>query len=472
MRIAPEEPVDAPPPPRSGPKYLLLRYNEDYSYLDGPEDSYNRDFFDPIKRIRLDDDWTLRIGGEVRLRMESETNRNFGARDPTNDTFLLYRSLLHADLRYRNIVRIFVEGIDARVFDRDLPQIPGMENTFDINQVFADVRLLGDDSPLTLRIGRQEMIYGKERLVGKLDWMNVSRRFDGVKLLYQSDTFDIDFFWTKPVVYMARPFSNPWNTHINESMNRKIDHWREEQHFYGIYSSYKGWKDQVLDLYFFGLNDRGFFTNANNRFGDLNVYTIGGRFAGKRGGFDYDLEGAGQWGKWNGDEVHAWTFGGDAGYTFRAAPMTPRIGAGFDFATGDDTPRDRSHDTFNQLYPLGHAYLGYIDNVARANIISPNVNLSFKPTKDVTARIAWHHFWLHSELDALYNAGSVPIRRNVSGSSGKDVGDELDVTITWQVDVHSAFLIGWSHFWPSNFINSSGASRDADFLYLQYQFRF
>lgn len=457
---------------KPGPKYMGLRYNDDFSYLDGPEGSYVKDFFDPIKNIHLTKDWTLSLGGEARVRMESETNRNFGTRDPTNDTFLLHRYFLHADLKYRKLARLYAELGDVRVEDRDLPQVPGMENTFDLHQLFADVKFLGEEAPLTLRVGRQEMLYGKERLVSKLDWSNETRRFDGAKLMYSTPKLDVDAFWVKPVMFSNRPFSNPWNTHINEGMNRKPDHWREEQNFYGVYSTYKGISRHVVDLYFLGLNDRGIFVNANNRFGDLNVYTLGSRFAGTTGNWDYDIEGAGQWGKWVGDEVHAWMMGADGGYTFKSVSMTPRIGAGFDFATGDDTPRDNSHDTFNQLYPLGHAYLGFIDDVARQNIIAPNLNASIKPIKDVTVKLSWFHFWLDSELDALYNAGGNPIRRNVTGSSGNDVGDELDLTINWQVDAHSSVLFGWSHFWPNNFIETSGRSQDADYVYLQYTFKF
>lgn len=460
------------PLPLPGPKYLYLRYNDDFSYLDGEPGSFTPDFFDPIKHIHVDDDWTLSLGGEIRLRMESETNRNFGTRDPTNDTFLLYREILHADLKYRKLFRVYLEGADARVADRDLPQVPGMENTFDLHQLFADVKPIGEDGPLTLRVGRQEMAYGRERLISKLDWANDTRRFDGVKLMYNSPKFDVDAFWVKPVYFMNEPYSNPWYTHINENMNRKIDHWREEQNFYGIYATYKGIKQHLWELYFIGLNDRGDFVNANTRFGDLNVYTIGSRFSGGTGNFDYDFEGAGQWGKWAGDEVHAWMFAADAGYTFKDTPMTPRVGTGFDYATGDDTPRDHSHDTFNQLYPLGHAHLGFIDDVARANIIAPNLNASFKPHKNVLVKASWYHFWLDSNLDALYNSGGNILRRNTTGSSGNDVGDELDITVNWQVDVHSSFLLGWSHLWPNNFIESSGRSQDADYVYLQYTFKF
>ena len=467
-----EKPTTSAPAKPKGPNYLVLRYNEDFSYLDGPEGSYTKDFFDPIKNIHLGEDWRLRLGGEVRLRWETETNRNFGQRDPSNDSILLYRELLHANLEYRKLARFYVEGIDARVADRDLPQQPAMEDTFDINQAFVDLRFLGEQTPLTLRAGRQMMSYGKDRVIGTGDWTNAPRRFDGAKLMYATPKLDIDFFWVKPIFFSNKPFSNPWNTHINESMNRKLDHWREEQNFYGIYSTYKGIPNHVLDLYFLGLNDRGIFVNANNRSGDLDVYTIGSRFGGTTGNFDYDIEGGGQWGKWDGDEVHAWMVGSEGGYTFKDVPMTPRIGAGFDYATGDDTPRDNSHDTWNQLYPLGHAFLGYMDIVGRQNIIAPNLNLTFKPLKNVTTRLFWYHFWLDSNLDALYGVAGTPARRNVTGSSGNDVGDELDATVTWQIDVHSSLLLGYMHFWPSNFINSSGFSRDADMIYLQYQFKF
>ncbi|MHC5090120.1 MAG: hypothetical protein ACYSOJ_00605 [Planctomycetota bacterium] len=45
-------------PPRE-PAYHNLRYEEDFSYLDGPEDSYLQDIWNPIKWIAIGDDWHL-----------------------------------------------------------------------------------------------------------------------------------------------------------------------------------------------------------------------------------------------------------------------------------------------------------------------------------------------------------------------------------------------------------------------------
>ena len=64
--------------PKKGPKYFGLRFNEDWSYLEGPADSYESDFFDRIKNINLGGDWRLDFGGSIRFRGMSETNKRYG----------------------------------------------------------------------------------------------------------------------------------------------------------------------------------------------------------------------------------------------------------------------------------------------------------------------------------------------------------------------------------------------------------
>lgn len=458
-----------------GPKYMSLRYNDDFSYLDGEPGSYKPDFFDPIKNIHLSRDWRLRLGGEIRERFESETNRNFGSRDPTHDAFLLHRTILHADFHYRKLFRTYLEVIDAQCLQRDLPQTPGQENQFDLNQAFFDFRFLGEDSPLAIRFGRQEQSYGRERTIGKSDWRNATQRYDGVKLLYQTPKLDIDVFYLKPIIFTNAPFRAPLSPRINEGLNRKPDKYRAEQHFYGLYSTYKGIKDHAIETYFLGLQDDNgdhSFANVNGQVGDLKVFTWGGRFSGKSNGFDYDVESAAQHGQFAGDDIHAWMAGTDNGYTWASMPWQPRLGLGFDYGRGDRTPRDNSVQNYFQLFPTGHAALGYCDIIGRQNAIAPNVNFTFKPVKNLTVRAFYYHFWLDSNLDAAYNKSGNPIRRNVTGSSGRDVGDEFDLTLKYDLDPHSSVLFGYAHFWPGSFIDTTGRSEDADYLYLQYTFKF
>jgi len=90
----------------------------------------------------------------------------------------------------------------------------------------------------------------------------------------------------------------------------------------------------------------------------------------------------------------------------------------------------------------------------------------------VTVKAFYYYFWLASDTDALYNAGGTATRRDPSGASGTDVGDEFDLTVNWKIDTHSSLLFGFSYFWPSSFISNTGLCEDVSFYYVQYQFKF
>jgi len=445
-----------PSQPKKGPKYLDLRYDEDFSYLDGGPDSYRYDVFDSLKNIRLGEDWRLSLGGEFRFRMESETNLSFGATEPANDTFQHYRFFLHGDLKYRHVFRVFVQGVEAFDEDRDLALRPLDENRWDLHQLFFDVRLLGESSPWTVRVGRQELNYGNQRLVSPLDWATARRRFDGVKLFARTEAWDVEVFYVKPVLVQRK----------------QRDRYDEDFDFYGVYATIKSIPRHKVDIYFFAVDNTADLRNPNSRSGDKSTYTLGTRFSGNTAAFDYEAELAGQWGHWAGDTVEAWMVAVDGGYTFDD-PHKPRFGVGFDWATGDEDPTDSRVQTFDQLFPLGHKYLGYLDLVGRQNVIAANASISFWPIPEtVRAAVAWHYFWLDHESDALYNAAGVPTRRDATGNSGREVGSELDVTASWQMDIHSSFLAGWSHLWDADFIHDTGVSEDADLFYIQYSLKF
>ncbi len=447
--------------PKKGPKYFGLRFNEDWSYLEGAADSYEPDFFDPIKNIDLGVDWRLDFGGSIRFRGMSETNKRYGAGRTSQDTYLLQQYLLHANLRYRDVFRFFIEGIHAQVDERQTPALGIDENFYDIHQAFIDVKPFGSGTPLTVRVGRHELLFGKQRLVSPLGWSNTRRKWDGISLLWKEGDWNAQAFYTRPV---------PVNR--GEALDRKLDEFNEDQHFFGIYSTYKGWDKHVLDLYYLALLDHRPRANSAGFSDNMTLHTFGARWGGKTGPWDYDVEGAMQLGHHGGDPIFAWMLALEGGYTFADLPMTPRLAVGFDWATGDKDPRDNQHNTFNHLFPLGHAYLGYLDQVGRQNVLDPHIALSFKPCKPVKMAIAYHHYFLDKNEDALYNAGGAPIRRDVRGQSGSTVGGEMDVTLAWQVDRHQSVLFGWSHLWPGSFIDQTGDNDKVDLLYLQYVFKF
>ena len=81
---------------------------------------------------------------------------------------------------------VYVEYIDAQSYNQNLPPLATDVNHSDILNAFADIKLGElDDHPIYARIGRQELLYGSQRLISPLDWANTRRNFNGAAILAQ-----------------------------------------------------------------------------------------------------------------------------------------------------------------------------------------------------------------------------------------------------------------------------------------------
>ena len=443
-------------PAKAGPKFKNLRYDEDFSYLSGPEGSYVKDPWDSIKWIPIGDGWHLSLGGQARLRFESETDKNFGSTKPSHDSFLLQRYFIHSDLRHDDGLRFFLQGKFAYVNDRDRGGKNALESHADFQQLFADIPVMLGSQPVTVRLGRQELQYGKQRLISPLDWGNLRRTFDGIKVFADLPNWRLDAFAVRPV--------------LNDRRNLADED--ENKDFYGFYSTWKGSMALAADYYFLLLKDNNLTTNSNGSTGRRTVYTIGSRFYGKCNNWDYETEAAAQFGTYAGDRIRAWMATVGGGYTFADAMWKPRVGLFYDYASGDRNPGDGTHGTFNQLFPLGHAYFGYLDRVGRQNIQAIKVQLKVKPTKKITAWADFHTFFADQDRDSLYGANGAPIRGDGTGGSHM-FGHELDLTMKYAINKHTTALLGWAHFFTGGFIERTGSpGEDADLIYAQIEYKF
>jgi hypothetical protein len=440
------------------PQYTDRRFDEDWSVLRGADLS-GQDLWDRLKFIPLTDGervW-LTIAGQVRERQEGVSQFQFGESQPArSDAYLLSRIRLSADLHASRYFRVFAEGKSSLATRRDLSggDSASFVDTLDLQNAFADVLMpIGTSASVTLRGGRQEMLFGAQRLIGPSDWSNVRRTFQGVSGIIRARTWTVTPFWTELVVVRQHAFdeANPGNK------------------LYGVYASRAASEKATPEVYFLEADNTA--ASFNGTSGRERRQTVGGRLwrASAAGCTDFDVEGAAQFGTVGADDIRAWMLTLNGGYTFDSR-LKPRLFVNGDAASGDRRFGGRV-GTFNQLYPTNHAYLGNADYVGRQNVLSPSAGVSLRPASSLTVSVTQFGFWRASVHDALYNSSGSALRPG-TGTAGRYIGAETDLVATYQFDRRVLGYASYNHFFPGDFIRQTGPARASDYGYAALQLTF
>jgi len=433
-------------------------------------------------------DWD--IGGQVRGRFEAKSGSavagvpgalDFSRATPDNNYFLL-REKFHADWKPLSWINIFTEGRDSSSWDDRRRPEPD-EDSLDLHQAYL---ALGNvrEFPLSAKIGRQELAYGDERLVGAFDWNNIGRVFDAAKLRFENDTFWVDTFAGRVVL------ANDGEFNVANDYD-----W-----FSGVYASTKTLiPKQETQLYFLARNtgDKSpFATTGSPQAGgppERDIYTAGLRFKsspGQFGGWDYDAELAGQFGNFYDTtlarNLQHEAFAGHVagGYSWKDAWSAPRLGLEYNFASGDSDSSDGTHGTFENLFPTNHKYYGFMDFASWQNVHNVRFTTSAKPAKKLTFTVDFHLFWLADTDDSFY-AVSGARRGGLAATPGTGyginpsydsfVGSEIDLIATYAIKPYAAAQVGYGHFFRGDYVKQSlsvTGSKDADWFYAQLAFNF
>jgi hypothetical protein len=430
--------------------YAPLFYNNNFAYINNP--AYD-DWWpgDRLKQIPLGDCWTVDLGGQYRARFHSERNHRGLGLTGRDDDFLLHRTRLFANARYSDWFRFYGEYIDAESNYENFPPRAIEVNRSDLLNLFADARLWdGYQGELWFRIGRQELLYGSERLVSPLDWANTRRTFEGFKFLWQGEDWNLDFFATRPVIVDPVRFDSP-------------DY---QQEFFGGWATYKAIAGHTFDAFAIQYNNAA---GAN----DFQFTTLGGRWLGSREDWLWEIEGGVQFGENTDGSQHRAGFAtGGIGYKWADRPWQPTLWCYYDWASGGDV--QGAGQGFHHLFPLAHKYLGYMDLFARSNIQSPNVQLVVQPHKRLKL-LAWYYYlFLDTRADTPYNVNMAPFQPAIPPAS-RDLGHELDLLATITLNARMDLVLGYSHFFAGDYYRLTPGlphRGDADFYYAQFHWNF
>ena len=430
-------------------------YDTDFRYLDDPQNTYHM-WSDGLKRRRVGDSWLFSTGGEFRDRYMNEIDSRL---TESVNRYEQLRTLVYGSLYHEDNFGVFVQYMDAQHLGNELTPLPIDRDRSDLVDFFVDLKIAEwKDKPVYLRGGRQEVILGSQRLVSNLEWANVLRTFQGVRAFRQGEKWDATAFWLQPIIPNQTYFDSP----------------DERQNFSGAWVTYRPKPGRFWDLYVLNLdNSNRIFPGESGELGTTNVTTLGTRVIGDVDNeWLFEAEGMVQLGRYSNQQLQAAASTTGIGYNFKDAQSTPQFWIYYDFASGDSQPGQGDRfGTFNQLYPFGHYYLGYLDLVARQNIQDFNMQLVFFPTKWIYVLMQYHNFHLAQARSPLFGAGGGPIRVDPTGAAGTDVGDELDIMVNFHLSAHQDILIGFSKLFSGRFIKQTGPDVSPELFYLQHQVR-
>ncbi len=443
--------------PAAMPAFRPLRYDEDWRVLADP--ARRADPLDALKYVRLGagTDAYLSLGGELRERYELQRNDSFGVSSgPRRDGYLLQRFLLHTDLHLGPNLRVFTQLSDTRAFGAHENLGAVQENRTDLAQAFADLSFATGAGRATLRGGRQEMSFGSERLVSQRESPNVRRAFDGARAsLSPGPGLRFDAFAVRPVA------------------NRQgaVDSSNRAEAFWGAYgtAAVPGVEGLLADLYYFGRERERAAFQQGTAFDQR--HTVGARLFGRgAGGWDWDFEGAYQFGSFGRASIRAWTAASDTGLTLSRLPWSPRIGLKADIASGDRNPQDDTLETFDPLYPKA-PYFTEAGLVAPANLINLFPSVRVRPAEAVTVELGWDVLWRHRRGDAFYRLGPFAPLPGSAGGRSRFVGHQAQLTVTWQASRRIAVRAWYVHFFAGDTIERAGG-RDMDFVGASVSWKF
>ncbi len=425
------------------------------------------------------------IGGQLRARVEYKEYFaaagqpgavDFASNGDSENSYFLLREKFHIGYTPCSFLTVYGEARDSSAQKDERKPSPDSD-TVDLYQAYVRV---GDlkQFPVTAKIGRQELIYGDERLIGNGDWNNVPRSFDAAKLRYESELLWLDGFVALPVI--------PRDDRFNRA--------NEHDYFSGVYASTK----KLLPK-----SETQFYVLSRNTSTDSptfvkktlvglpsprDIYTVGGRVksgAGEFGPWDFEAEAAYQFGRFKtsaaskslDQEAIATHVAG--GYTFGDAFGKPRVGLEYNYASGDSDPTDDKHETFENLFPTNHKFYGYMDFVSWQNIHDVRFTASIKPLNKLTVTGDVHGFWLADNNDFFYTVAGAPRTTGGYGikpAAGAYVGTEIDVVATYALKPYALLQAGGGHFFVGDYVDdslaTSGGASDANWVYAQVVFNF
>lgn len=401
------------------------------------------------------EDGKLDVSLEVRTRVEV-IDGQFRPAVVDSDAALLTRVLLAAEYD-AGPIRIGGEVLDGRsFFERKGSSVSTTEvDTLEPIQAYLATDLSDQAKVIA---GRFTLNLGSRRLVARNAFRNTINSFTGVQAVLGDKARGATLFWALP---QTRLPDEPERIRDNGfALNRE----RAAPRFLGAFghAAVRGVGEVQVTLLRLAERDSPYILTRDRR-----LRTAAARLfrMPAAGAWDWDVEGAYQWGKARQTtaaadrtdlEVAAGFGHAEAGYTFRSG-WQPRPAIGFDYGSGEGS--SRRFTRFDPLYSARAFDFGptsYYGPLSRTNIVSPFARLDMRPSKRSDAQVTLRPVWLASATDQLTVTGV----RDPDGTAGKWAGLQLDARIRRTLTEHLRLAVGGAMLAKGRFLEQAANAPD------------
>ena len=386
---------------------------------------------------------------QARFRQEARINP-YGPLAQTFDSlhFLVTRVRFGLTARWR-FIRTMMQIQDVRLFGTP----PGFDDgsTLALHQGILEI---GDDRGY-VRVGRQEINYGNQRMIGALDWLMAARSFDAVRLHgFINDKIELDLFGsmlTRQQAIVDDSFDPPQTFTNNGSYlattNLSVAH--SESLYLEAYVLYR--HDRPISVSTLGVQ---------NDIASPGIFLTGVPIEGLKYTGEFTIQG----GRSANAAFFAFAISGDLDYTFDEVSVKPTINGGFAYGTG--ASGNGRVDEFNNFFPTNHKFYGAADLIGLRNLIEGHVHLSIKaPKRPVGCRLGIYNFALANPRARWSNVAGVTFGFNPDNTV-RNLGQEVDLLFKWSFFPGMSLSGGWTVFVPNQGARNLGNSDVQQWGYL------
>lgn len=411
----------------------------------------------PERTTPADPPWTFRLGEallhpelQVRLRGEARVHPYASSLTPQDESHLIgARFRLGLGVSYRAL-RVLIQLQDARDYG-SAPIGTDVTGGFGVHQAYFELR---HDASF-VRVGRQEVAYGDERMIGPLDWTSSARAFDAVRAHFGGGRVSLDAMGAiiAPEATYRTAGPPPTTTVSNGD-------------FLGAAQLALAPVEALsLELLYLVRRDGA---TATDPLRDRRINASSLRLAGTMPrGFRVVAEGIFEWGEIADTRMIAYAAAFDAFYAPPASPGT-RFALGGAVGSGE---RSGKVAEFENFFPTNHKFYGYADLFGLRNLLEGHVSAEHQ-WADMPLKVlfAAHVFGLERADARWTNAVGAVVAPQTPGDS-RFVGAELDAMVSHRFRELLALTGGYAVFIPAAAAERLGRDEAHHFLWLMLDLR-